>query len=87
MGDTKSIGIAYRDQDLDGSTLKNIQGLAMFTAALSTTQLAAIATASLRALTTTDLPTLTTTEVTALNTELAAIPLCVAALKQLGITA
>jgi len=23
MGDTKSIGIAYRDQDLDGSTIRN----------------------------------------------------------------
>ena len=73
--------------NLTASTAATTSGMAMWGAALTTAQLAAITTASLSALTTTQLSGFTTTQVAAYNTQLAAIPTLVTALKTLGITA
>jgi hypothetical protein len=86
MPNTKSIGVAYEDQQLDGAVMGKSGGTAGFFGVTPTTQQAAIATAVLPTLTTANFTGLTTAQVSALNTTLSNVNTVIADLKALGLT-
>lgn len=86
MPNTKSIGVAYEDQQLDGAIVGKSGGTAGFFGVTPVTQPAAITTASLPTLTTSNITGLNTTQVAALNTTLANVNTVIANLKTLGLT-
>lgn len=87
MPNTKPIGVAYEDQQLDGAVVGKTGGTAGFFGVTPVTQPATITTASLPTLTTSNITGLTTTQVAALNTTLGNVNTVIANLKTLGLNA
>lgn len=86
MPNTKSIGVAYEDQQLDGAIMGKSGGTAGFFGVTATNQPAAITTATLPTLTTSNISGLTTTQISALNTTLSNVNTVIGSLKTLGLT-
>jgi hypothetical protein len=86
MPNTKSIGVAFEDQQLDGAIMGKSGGTAGFFGAVATNQPAAITTAATPTLTTSNLSGLTTTQISALNTTLSNVNTVISSLKTLGLT-
>ena len=84
MPNTKSIGVAYEDQQLDGAVMGKSGGTAGFFGKTPGTQLASLTTVDFSVLTTSPVGSLTTTQISALQTDVNGI---ITGLKSLGIMA
>jgi len=67
MPNTKSIGVAYEDQQLDGAVMGKTGGTAGFFGKTPTTQLASLTTLDFSVLTTAPVSSLTTAQISALH--------------------
>ena len=81
---SKSIGVAYEDQQLDGAIMGKTGGTAGFFGKTPTTQLASLTTLDFSVLTTASVGALTTSQISALQTDVNGI---ITGLKALGIMA
>jgi hypothetical protein len=84
MPNTKSIGVAYEDQQLDGAVMGKTGGTAGFFGKTPTTQLASLTTVDFSTLTTAPVSSLTTAQISALQTDVNGL---ITGLKALGIMA
>ena len=84
MPNTKSIGVAFEDQQLDGAVMGKSGGTAGFFGAIPTNQLASLTSLNFSTLTTATVGALTTAQISALQTNVNGI---ITGLKSLGIMA
>jgi len=84
MPNTKSIGVAYEDQQLDGAVMGKTGGTAGFFGKTPTTQLASLTTVDFSTLTTAPVSSLTTAQISALQTDVNGL---ITGLKALGLMA
>ena len=84
MPNTKSIGVAYEDQQLDGAVMGKTGGTAGFFGKTPTTQLASLTTVDFSTLTTAPVSSLTTAQISALQTDVNGL---IMGLKALGLMA
>jgi len=84
MPNTKSIGVAYEDQQLDGAVMGKTGGTAGFFGKTPTTQLASLTTVDFSVLTTAPVSSLTTAQISALQTDVNGL---ITGLKALGLMA
>ena len=87
MPNTKPIGVAYKDPQLDGAIIGESGGTTGFFGHAATTQPVSLTTQAIPALTTTDLPTLSVTQITALTNTLTNVNSVITDLKTLGLIA
>jgi hypothetical protein len=84
MPNTKPIGVAYEDQQLDGAIMGKAGGTAGFFGKTPTTQLASLTTVDFSVLTTAPVSSLTTAQISALQTDVNGL---ITGLKALGLMA
>jgi hypothetical protein len=87
MPNTKPIGVAYEDQQLDGAVMGKAGGTAGFFGVTPTTQPPSLSTNALPTLTTANISALTTAQISALNSTLSNVNSVITDLKILGLIA